>query len=123
MITLVFNSVKRSVTDLFFPVIQDFSTVDIPLLREVVETPMEKRFSFLADGTQIPRAYQPDHLEEKRLKALNWLGKKWLHHPFNKIERGCYEEVSVAVLQRKDFFLVNHFDKIRGSHLIAQAVQ
>lgn len=44
---------------------------------------MEKKTSTLADGVVIPRVYEDDHMEQKRIDAINRLGKKWILHPAN----------------------------------------
>lgn len=47
----------------------------------------ENHASVLSDGTEIPRVYKEDHLEEKRLNAINRMGTKWIMHPKNFVQR------------------------------------
>ena len=47
----------------------------------------ENQVSVLSDGTEIPRVYKEDRLEEKRLDAINRMGTKWIMHPKNFVQR------------------------------------
>ena len=48
---------------------------------------MEKKTSVLADGAVIPRVYEDEVQEQKRLDAINRLGTKWILHPANSVSK------------------------------------
>lgn len=97
----------------------------VPINKIAFSTPpensVEGKFSELDDGTRIPRIYANDKLEAKRVSALNKLGTRWLYHPANNVKRGNYEEVPITILKRRDFYLTNHFNKVRDSFVTKES--
>ena len=115
-----FSVFKRSILGAFTP--EADTHTYIKLLDEKEPDSVEGKFSMLADGTQIPRAYADETLERKRVEAINKIGDKWLLHPSRHVKRGAYSEVLVSKVTRQDYFLTNYFDKIRSSQ-VQQQVQ
>ena len=47
-----------------------------------------KNLSQLESGHTIPAAYENPSLEQKRVAAIDKMGRRWLMHPLNRVRRG-----------------------------------